>query len=145
MVMSCPSRVLNLKGFPLVCTKLLRDIPPLSSEEVYSHHTYQKSNGIFFFALQIASVYISENGLKITVEDCKYIQASAFVQAEMFQEFTCKQESGTFQINLAVMLVSIQTKLLNFRCLVLDHSIDTKLGNYVLYIILTFNYFQPKI
>eukprot|EP00794_Sanderia_malayensis_P014016 gene14017-15474_t len=52
----------------------------------------------------IATVYLSENGLKITVEDSKYVQASAFVQVQMFQEYSFTEEEGTFQINLAVML-----------------------------------------
>eukprot|EP00112_Aurelia_sp_Birch-Aquarium-sp1_P012741 Seg2683.2 transcript_id=Seg2683.2/GoldUCD/mRNA.D3Y31 product="Cell cycle checkpoint protein RAD1" protein_id=Seg2683.2/GoldUCD/D3Y31 len=52
----------------------------------------------------VATVFLSENGLKITVEDSKYVQASAFVQSAMFQEYSFKEENAIFKINLAVML-----------------------------------------
>lgn len=48
---------------------------------------------------------MSDNGLKITVEDSKYVQASAFVQSSMFQEFNFKEEDAVFKCNLGVMLV----------------------------------------
>ncbi|XP_019908564.1 cell cycle checkpoint protein RAD1 isoform X1 [Esox lucius] len=44
------------------------------------------------------------NGLKVTVEDSKCLQANAFIQAEIFQEFTIKEDSVGFQINLTVLL-----------------------------------------
>ncbi|XP_047229063.1 cell cycle checkpoint protein RAD1 [Girardinichthys multiradiatus] len=44
------------------------------------------------------------NGLKVTVEDCKCMQANAFIQADIFQEFTLKEDSVVFQINLTVLL-----------------------------------------
>ncbi|XP_012724437.1 cell cycle checkpoint protein RAD1-like [Fundulus heteroclitus] len=44
------------------------------------------------------------NGLKVTVEDCKCMQANAFIQADIFQEFTLKDDIVVFQINLTVLL-----------------------------------------
>jgi len=51
-----------------------------------------------------ATVFLSDNGLKITVEDSKYVQASAFVQSSLFQDFQFQEENAVFKINLAVML-----------------------------------------
>ena len=52
----------------------------------------------------VATVYLSGNGLKVTVEESKYLQASAFVQASLFQEYTFTEETATFRINLTVLL-----------------------------------------
>ena len=60
---------------------------------------------LFVFCLQAATVFLSDNGLKITVEDSKYVQASAFVQSSLFQDFQFQEENAVFKINLAVMLV----------------------------------------
>ncbi|XP_031433268.1 cell cycle checkpoint protein RAD1 [Clupea harengus] len=46
----------------------------------------------------------TRNGLKVTVEDSKCLQANAFIQAEIFQEFVMKEDSVGFQINLTVLL-----------------------------------------
>uniref|UniRef100_A0A6Q2XGJ5 RAD1 homolog (S. pombe) n=1 Tax=Esox lucius TaxID=8010 RepID=A0A6Q2XGJ5_ESOLU len=51
------------------------------------------------------------NGLKVTVEDSKCLQANAFIQAEIFQEFTIKEDSVGFQINLTP-----STKALALSC-----------------------------
>lgn len=48
---------------------------------------------------------MSNNGLKVTVEDAKCVQANAFVQSGIFQEFIFKEDSATFRINLNVLLV----------------------------------------
>ncbi|XP_057295148.1 cell cycle checkpoint protein RAD1-like [Hydractinia symbiolongicarpus] len=53
---------------------------------------------------ETATVFISENGLKVTVEESKYLQASAFVQSSVFQEYFFSEESATFKINLTVLL-----------------------------------------
>lgn len=37
------------------------------------------------FQFQSATVFGSNNGLKVTVEEAKSLQANAFIQAEMFQ------------------------------------------------------------
>ncbi|XP_009466391.1 PREDICTED: cell cycle checkpoint protein RAD1-like, partial [Nipponia nippon] len=44
------------------------------------------------------------NGLRVTVEDTKCIQANAFIQAEILQEFAAQEESVMFWINLSVLL-----------------------------------------
>lgn len=44
------------------------------------------------------------NGLKVTVEDSKCLQANAFIQAEIFQEYTIKEDLVGFQVNLTVLL-----------------------------------------
>ncbi|XP_049593644.1 cell cycle checkpoint protein RAD1 [Syngnathus scovelli] len=46
----------------------------------------------------------TRNGLKVTVEDSKCLQANAFIQAEIFQEFTIKEDVVGLQINLTVLL-----------------------------------------
>ncbi|ELT99083.1 hypothetical protein CAPTEDRAFT_116275 [Capitella teleta] len=51
-----------------------------------------------------AIIFASENGLKVTVEDCKCVQANAFLQSSLFQEFVIKEEQVTFKINLTVLL-----------------------------------------
>lgn len=44
------------------------------------------------------------NGLKVTVEDSKCLQANAFIQAGIFQEYTIKDDLVGFQVNLTVLL-----------------------------------------
>ena len=55
--------------------------------------------------LQTAIVFASENGLKVTVEDAKCVQANAFMQTGLFQEYTLKEEQTTFKVNITVLLV----------------------------------------
>ena len=50
-------------------------------------------------------MFASENGLKVTVEDAKCVQANAFLQAGLFQDFQIKEEQITFKVNLTVLLV----------------------------------------
>ncbi|XP_061589643.1 cell cycle checkpoint protein RAD1 [Cololabis saira] len=47
---------------------------------------------------------VTPNGLKVTVEDSKCLQANVFIQAEIFQEFTIKEDLVVFQLNLTVLL-----------------------------------------
>ncbi|XP_067015316.1 cell cycle checkpoint protein RAD1 [Anabrus simplex] len=54
-----------------------------------------KEFGIFF---------ASEKGLKVTVEDAKSIQASAFMQEEIFEPYTLLVEQVVFKINLTVLI-----------------------------------------
>uniref|UniRef100_A0A8C8DV48 RAD1 homolog (S. pombe) n=1 Tax=Oryzias sinensis TaxID=183150 RepID=A0A8C8DV48_9TELE len=56
------------------------------------------------------------NGLKVTVEDSKCLQANAFIQTEIFQEFTLKEDLVTFQINLTMSLLKPSTKALALSC-----------------------------
>nr|XP_028604451.1 cell cycle checkpoint protein RAD1 [Podarcis muralis]XP_028604452.1 cell cycle checkpoint protein RAD1 [Podarcis muralis]XP_028604453.1 cell cycle checkpoint protein RAD1 [Podarcis muralis] len=51
-----------------------------------------------------ATCFATANGLKVTVENAKSLQANAFIQAGVFQEFTVQEESVMFRINLAVLL-----------------------------------------
>jgi len=56
--------------------------------------------------------YISNNGIKVTVEDAKCVQTNAFIKAEIFQEFLLRPGRGdeegsddlSFSVNLGVVL-----------------------------------------
>uniref|UniRef100_A0A8C9T562 RAD1 homolog (S. pombe) n=1 Tax=Scleropages formosus TaxID=113540 RepID=A0A8C9T562_SCLFO len=56
------------------------------------------------------------NGLKVTVENSKCVQANAFIQAEIFQEFTIHEDSVNFQVNLTMSLLKPSTKALSLSC-----------------------------
>lgn len=49
-------------------------------------------------------IVVTTDGLKVTVEDSKCVQANAFIQADMFQQFVLSQETLSFKINLTVLL-----------------------------------------
>ncbi|NXS42258.1 RAD1 protein, partial [Balaeniceps rex] len=51
-----------------------------------------------------ATCFATANCLRVMVEDAKCIQANAFIQAEIFQEFAVQEESVMFWINLSVLL-----------------------------------------
>ncbi|XP_063475988.1 cell cycle checkpoint protein RAD1 isoform X2 [Symphalangus syndactylus] len=51
-----------------------------------------------------ATCFATKNGIKVTVENAKCVQANAFIQAGIFQEFKVQEESVTFRINLTVLL-----------------------------------------
>ncbi|XP_037092708.1 cell cycle checkpoint protein RAD1-like isoform X2 [Pollicipes pollicipes] len=51
-----------------------------------------------------AMVVVTSDGLKVTVEDSKCVQANAFIQADMFQPFVLSEETLSFKINLSVLL-----------------------------------------
>jgi hypothetical protein len=57
--------------------------------------------------VQTATVFASENGLKVTVEDSKCVLANAFIQAALFQEFSIREEQIIFRINLTVLMVCL--------------------------------------
>ncbi|XP_064079279.1 cell cycle checkpoint protein RAD1-like [Macrobrachium nipponense] len=48
----------------------------------------------------VATLFGSSNGLKVTVEVAKSIQANAFIQHDIFQEFKITEEVTTFKISL---------------------------------------------
>ncbi|XP_076815612.1 cell cycle checkpoint protein RAD1-like [Clavelina lepadiformis] len=50
-----------------------------------------------------ATVFVTENGMKVTVEDAKCIQANAFIQAQVFQDYIIREDSITFCINLDIL------------------------------------------
>ncbi|KAJ7335064.1 hypothetical protein JRQ81_013005 [Phrynocephalus forsythii] len=51
-----------------------------------------------------AACFATTNGFKVTVEKDKCLQANAFIQAGIFQEFVVQEESVMFRINLSVLL-----------------------------------------
>uniref|UniRef100_A0A2K5F5X4 RAD1 checkpoint DNA exonuclease n=1 Tax=Aotus nancymaae TaxID=37293 RepID=A0A2K5F5X4_AOTNA len=51
-----------------------------------------------------ATCFATKNGIKVTVKNTKCVQANAFIQAGIFQEFKVQEESVTFQIHLTVLL-----------------------------------------
>ena len=50
---------------------------------------------------------ITENGIKFTVEDAKSAQAIAYVQSELFREYSLQQDGSVtmFRVNLPVLMV----------------------------------------
>lgn len=62
-------------------------------------------------------MFASENGLKVTVEDAKCVQANAFIQAGLFQNFRMKEAQVTFKINITVLLVGIHSCHRNLNAL----------------------------
>lgn len=55
----------------------------------------------------LATVFATPNGLKITVEDAKCIQGNAFLQAELFRDYRISKEVVSFKTNLSVLIVSV--------------------------------------
>lgn len=53
---------------------------------------------------EIATLFASDLGLKITVEDFKCVQANAFIQSAVFHEYIITEEQITFKINLNVLI-----------------------------------------
>ncbi len=63
----------------------------------------------------MSTCFISSNGLKITVEQAKCLQANAFIQASLFQQFTFTANSpAVFRMNLSALTVRI-TNTLSFK------------------------------
>uniref|UniRef100_A0A672RFJ6 Cell cycle checkpoint protein RAD1-like n=1 Tax=Sinocyclocheilus grahami TaxID=75366 RepID=A0A672RFJ6_SINGR len=58
----------------------------------------------------------TQNGLKVTVEDSKCLQANAFIQADIFQEYIIKEDAVGFQVNLTMSLLKPSTKALALSC-----------------------------
>ncbi|KAK3576131.1 hypothetical protein CHS0354_043099 [Potamilus streckersoni] len=53
---------------------------------------------------EIATLFASPMGLKVTVEDAKCVQANAFIQESIFHHYIIKEEQVNFKINLTVLL-----------------------------------------
>ncbi|XP_007906136.1 cell cycle checkpoint protein RAD1 [Callorhinchus milii] len=51
-----------------------------------------------------ATIQATPAGIKVTVENAKCVQANAFIQACIFQEFVIEEDSVMFLINLTVLL-----------------------------------------
>uniref|UniRef100_A0A671LF89 Cell cycle checkpoint protein RAD1-like n=1 Tax=Sinocyclocheilus anshuiensis TaxID=1608454 RepID=A0A671LF89_9TELE len=58
----------------------------------------------------------TQNGLKVTVEDSKCLQANAFIQVDIFQEYIIKEDAVGFQVNLTMSLLKPSTKALALSC-----------------------------
>lgn len=58
-----------------------------------------------FFPQQMATCFLTANGIKVTVEDAKCMQANAFIQSALFDEYQCRKNSAIFRINLSVLMV----------------------------------------
>lgn len=55
----------------------------------------------------MATCFISNKGLKVTVEQAKCVQANAFIQASLFQQFTFNSATpAVFRVNLNTLIVS---------------------------------------
>jgi len=52
---------------------------------------------------ETATIFATENGLKITVEDSKCIQGNAFIQDQVFQEYILRENSIAFKINVDIL------------------------------------------
>ncbi|XP_063242126.1 cell cycle checkpoint protein RAD1 isoform X2 [Bacillus rossius redtenbacheri] len=53
---------------------------------------------------ETALCIVTDRGLRITVEDARSVQASAFVQSEMFQEYLVQDDQVIFKIHLGVLV-----------------------------------------
>ncbi|CAB4002681.1 Cell cycle checkpoint RAD1, partial [Paramuricea clavata] len=53
---------------------------------------------------ETSTCFVSSNGIKVTVESAKCVQANAFIQAGIFHEFHFREDSATFRINLNNLL-----------------------------------------
>jgi len=60
--------------------------------------------------IQMATCFLTANGIKMTVEDAKCMQANAFIQSGLFDEYQCRKSSAIFMINLSVLLVCFVCK-----------------------------------
>jgi cell cycle checkpoint protein len=51
-----------------------------------------------------ATCFATDKGLKVTVEDSKCVQASAFIQREVFQHYKLNDEQVAFKINISILV-----------------------------------------
>jgi len=52
----------------------------------------------------VATFCATSDGLKITVEDTKAVQANAYIQSSLFHDYTIKDQPVIFKVNLSVLL-----------------------------------------
>ncbi|KAG8184680.1 hypothetical protein JTE90_013073 [Oedothorax gibbosus] len=52
----------------------------------------------------IATVCATSDGLKVTVEDTKSVQANAYIQSTLFHEYELSDQTVIFKVNLTVLL-----------------------------------------
>eukprot|EP00731_Ephydatia_muelleri_P023199 Em0015g782a len=61
-----------------------------------------------------ATCFISSNGIKVTVEQSKCVQANAFIQSSLFQYFSFRGESpAIFKINLMAFIHEVDVSNLH--------------------------------
>lgn len=64
---------------------------------------------LYLLSLQMATCFVSSNGLKVTVEQAKCVQANAFIQSTLFQQFTFLPDApAVFRLNLTALIVSVE-------------------------------------
>ncbi|KDR12148.1 cell cycle checkpoint protein RAD1 [Zootermopsis nevadensis] len=51
-----------------------------------------------------ATCFATNKGLKVTVEDSKCVQASSFIQREMFQHYKLNDVQVTFKVNISILV-----------------------------------------
>lgn len=52
---------------------------------------------------------INSLGIRVIAQEAKCMQAIAFVQSELFDDYVLKESSLTFDINLFILLVNLLT------------------------------------
>ncbi|CAL1271164.1 unnamed protein product [Larinioides sclopetarius] len=52
----------------------------------------------------IATICATSDGLKVTVEDTKSVQANAYIQSSLFHEYNVSDQTVIFKVNLNVLL-----------------------------------------
>ncbi|XP_033302366.1 cell cycle checkpoint protein RAD1-like isoform X2 [Bombus bifarius] len=67
------------------------------------------------YLVQNATCFGTENGLKVTVEDAKCMQASAYIPAHVFQVFNLK-EDVIFRVNLNILVECLCMFWSNINC-----------------------------
>ncbi|VEL39695.1 unnamed protein product [Protopolystoma xenopodis] len=53
---------------------------------------------------EMATIFATKNGLKISVEDTKCVQGNAFLHSQLFSEFSVSRAVVAFKINYSVFL-----------------------------------------
>lgn len=52
----------------------------------------------------VATIFATNNGIKVTVEDSKCIQGNAFLHSTLFRQYNIKKDILSFKINLSVLI-----------------------------------------
>ncbi|KAJ9576900.1 hypothetical protein L9F63_006518, partial [Diploptera punctata] len=84
--------------------------PQNETQETYLFEAYLDSVKHIYVLLKAinfrdnAICFATDNGLKVTVEDSKCVQASAFIQKEVFQRYELNDEQVAFKVNLTVLV-----------------------------------------
>ncbi len=85
----------------------------INFREVATTHPACINQPFMHHLLQKATCFISSNGLKLTVEQAKCVQASAFIQSSLFRQFQYSPDyPSMFIISLSALIVSNQILVL---------------------------------